>query len=129
MSKTQEIINNLQFAHSYWLNELSHAEVELTIMANRLDLLEASSTVPKAPSTSEAIALEIEQLQLAAQFIKKTVMAHVSKIYNLAKANGQLEVISNAIHDETKERLAQFRTHFQEVRQKFYALIPIEDQI
>lgn len=129
MSKFQDIISNLQFAHSLWLNELSHAEVELAIMSNRLDLLETSNTIPNDQEGTKVISSEIEQLLLAAKFIKQTVLEHVGRIYNLSKLNGQLDKVSNSVHDDTKERLDQFRIHFDQVRQKFYSMIPIEDQI
>ena len=125
MKSPQSSIDDLQFTHSMWLNELSHAEVSLSLFAHRLNLHGANlQTVPE----SEAIAMiqvEIEQLMLAITFIKKEILNHIKRINKKTRLNGELDALLNGEHQETQERVFQLRGQVDKLKAKFYNIIPV----
>jgi len=126
MKDPQERLDDLQFIHSMWINEVSHAEVELSLFAHRLNLHGANlQTVPESEAIAE-IQIEIEQLMMAIAFIKREVLTHVKRLGKKARLNGELKAILNGPHKETQERINQLREQVERVKSKFYSIIPVE---
>ena len=125
MKSPQTLLDDLQFTHSMWLNELSHAEVTLSLFAYRLNLHgDNQITMPE----QEAIALiqvEIEQLMLAITFIKKDILSHVKHLNKKTKLNGEIKAILNGPHKETQDRISQLRQQAEKVKAKFYDVVPL----
>ena len=126
MKTPQELLDDLQFTHSMWLNELSHAEVELDIFSHRLNIYGANLQSVSEPESIGLIMVDIEQLRLAITFIKKDILNHVKRLNKKTKLNGELHAILDGEHEENQERIAQVRKHLYVVRSKFFNIIPVE---
>lgn len=125
MKPPQTLLDDLQFTHSMWLNELSHLEVTLSLFAQRLNLHGANLHAVPEPEAVALIQIEIEQLMLAITFIKKEIIIHVKRINKRSKLNGELDAILNGEHQENQERILQLRDQVDRVKAKFYNIVPV----
>ena len=126
MKSPQTLLDDLQFTHSMWLNELSHAEVTLSLFAYRLNLHGANLQSVLEPETIGLIQVEIEQILLAITFIKKEILNHVKRLNKKTSLNGELHAILNGGHQENHERIHQVRMQVDQVKAKFYNIVPVE---
>ncbi|MBT8218411.1 MAG: hypothetical protein KJP00_01210 [Bacteroidia bacterium] len=123
MDPIQYQLDNLQFEHSLWLNELAHAFAEISIYQKRIKIMIEPSFSTDDQEELEMLLKGFTEQKSAITYIKNQILENLVDIRKKAKLNGALKAVLQKDHSEIKERLIQFRNELNELRNRFHKII------
>ncbi|MFT5167062.1 MAG: hypothetical protein ACI8P3_002299 [Saprospiraceae bacterium] len=127
MKAILEKLENIQFDHSIWMNELLFAYNEIPHYEKRIvQLVNTSSNEEEKEQFNNLLNGFIVQKEAVHQ-LNEQIKNHVISMSHKAHANGELKSMIDSVHRETREKMETFRTVYAELKEKFHRLASLQD--
>jgi hypothetical protein len=127
MKAIQEKLENIQFDHSIWMNELNFAYNEIPHYEKRLIQLADSSTLTEEKDQLNNLLNGFIVQKEAALQLQVQIKNHIVEMSHKAHGNGELKAMINSVHHEAREKIEIFRTVYSELKEKFHRLASLQD--
>ncbi len=122
-----EQLNNIQFDHTRWLNELLFSAKEIDLYLNRV--LEMVDEFDDKAKEGELMSMfeEFEKQKKLATNLQSKIRKHVVSISHLTHSNGELKAMIDSTHGQTRKEMENFRHQYVNLKENFHRFSALQD--
>ncbi len=116
----QQKLENVQFDHSLWMNELNFAFEEIPIYMKRIqELLKYVSDSEDHELLANLLNGFMVQKEMVFQ-LQDQIRNHIIKMSSKIHSNGSLNTLINSDHSETRKKMETFRSSYSLLKETYH---------
>jgi len=122
MKPITQTLDNVQFDHTRWMNELAFTQNEINLYEKRIyELIASTADLEEQEQWKELLTSFIE-LKGGFRSLEIQIETHIIKIFQQTHLNGQLQSLIDTTHGEVRNQIDYFRRSFVDLKESFARL-------
>ena len=127
MKEVFEQLENIQFDHLRWLNELLFSAKEIKLYQKRLLVLVKKFENEEKIAELSAMLEKFEEQKQFAIHLKSKIKKHVIAMSHLTHSNGELSSMFDTTHSQTRQEMEMFRQQYANLKETFHRFSAMQD--